>query len=390
MSNKQSLLKIVLPLLIIVVAGISAKLLLNLRQPPQKEEHVDRGFLVQVMTVDTSDVVIPLKATGTVSSGNEMDVTAEVTARVNEVSDNFVAGGFVNQGDLLFSLERTDFELALEKAKAEKEKIRLELTILENQATVARDQWHQIHPDKAPHPLTVYKPQLINAKAQLAAAEASIRQAELNLRRTQVFAPFSGLIVEKNIGLGQYVRAGNILGHIIDSSLAEVNIPLPLNDLAWLKIPGKNTDTKGSVATITMNLGSQKVSWQGRLTRSLGTIDSQTRMTTVVVRVDDPYGLKTTQPFPLVNGAFVDVDFSGITLSQVVSIPRGALRADSKVWTVDTDNRLQVQPVVIARKLHDRVLIKSGLKAGDKVVVSALAGAADGMKLRAIEVEDNQ
>ncbi len=390
MTKKRPSLKIILPLLILVVAGVCTKILLNQKQPPQKQEQVERGLLVNVLTVKKGNVTIPILATGTVTANNEMDVTAQISGRVTKVSQNFVAGGFVNKGDHLFSLEKADFEFALKKAEAEKEKIKLELITIESQATVARSQWEQINPDKKPQPLTVYEPQLANAKAQLAAAQASIRQAELNLKRTRVHAPFSGLIQQKNIALGKYVMPGTSLGYLLDSSVAEINIPLQPENLKWLEVPGTNVDTKGSTAKVSMNLGGQQVSWQGQLVRSLGTIDSQTRMATVVVQVDDPYGLKSLKTFPLVNGAFVNIEFSGITLNQVVEIPRAALHSNNTVWTVGPDNRLLIRPVTIGRKLYDMVVINSGLTTGEKVIVSALAGAADGMKLRPMDVEDNQ
>lgn len=388
MSKKRTQIKIFLPFLILLIAFVGARILLKQKQPPQKQEQVVKGALVQVITVEEKDVTVPVRATGTVTASREVDVTAEVSGRVTEVSRAFVAGSFVSQGDLLFSLEKADLELALERARAEKEKIKLELITLENQAAVARNQWQQINPGKEPPPLTVYLPQLTSAGAQLKAAQASIRQAELNLQRTRVHAPFSGLVKSKNIALGQYVRVGSSVGLIIDSGLTEIHIPLSPDNLAWLQIPKNGSRTAGSMATITMKPGDQSAARQGRIARSLGTIDPQTRMATVVVQVDDPYGLKSPQPFSLANGAFVDVTFSGITLHDVIEIPRGALRGDNTVWTVNTENLLLTRPVTVERKLYDHVLISKGLAPGEKVIISALAGAADGMKLRPTEVED--
>lgn len=387
MNNNRSALKTVLPLIIIIAGAILAAILLSQKKPPQKREQPTRGIPVQLLTVDKKEVTIPIRATGTVMTVSETDVTTEVKARVTKISPTFTAGRFVDKGEFLFSLEKTDFELALEKAKAEKEKIKLELITLENQAAIARDQWHQIHPDKQPQPLTVFKPQLDNIRAQLSAAEASIRQAELNIERTTIYAPFSGLIQNKKIALGQYVLPGNSVGHIIDSSLAEISVPLPLEDLAWLQIPAENNVALGSQAEITLNLGEKIARWQGRLARSLGTVDVQTRMATVIVQVNDPYGLHTPQPFPLLNGAFVDIEFSGITLPDIIEIPRSALRGTDMVWTAGPDNRLSVRQVTVNHKLYDRVLISKGLEAGDHVVISAVAGAAEGMKLRTVAVE---
>jgi len=389
MSNKRTRLKIFLPILILLIAFLGARFLIKQKQPPQKTKQIVRGALVQVITAKKNDITIPVRAIGTVTANREVDVSSELNGRVILVSENFAAGNFVNQGDLLFSLEKTDFELVLEKAKAEKEKINLELITLNNKAAVATNQWQQISPDKDPPPLTVYKPQLTSAKAQLNAALASIKQAELNLQRTQVHAPFSGLIQSKNIGLGQYVRTGSIAGHIIDSSQAEINIPLSPDTLKWLHIPQSGKNTTGSTATITMTAGDTNAVRHGSIVRSLGIIDPKTRMATVVIQIDDPYGLKSEQPFLLAKGAFVHVKFAGITLTNVIKIPRGALRNGNKVWTVNGENRLLSRPVTVERKLYNHVLISKGLLPGEKVIISALGAAADGMKLRPTEVEES-
>ena len=388
MSKRHTFIKIILPILIVVVAGLTTIIMIKQKPAPAKQDRVVRGIPVQVITTQKKDLPIPIRGTGEVAISSEINLMAEVGARVVEISPAFTKGGFVHKGELIFSLEKTDFELSLKKTKAAIEKIQLEIIQLENQSAVALNQWQQNNPTRKPHPLIVFKPQLKNARAQLAAAKASHRQAEINLQRTRVYASFSGLVTTKNLALGQLVKPGATVGRIIDSSLAEINVPLPPESLTWLHIPGQNQEIAGSKAKITMDLGDQRVDWQGELVRSFGTIDPQTRMATVVVQVKDPYGLEASRPFPLMNGAFVQVEFLGINLNDVIEIPRAALRADNTVWTVDTDDRLVITPVTIARKLYDRVLISKGLEADNRVIVSALSRISTGMILRPIQVEN--
>ena len=389
MSKKRTFIKIVIPLLIIFLGVAGARVMIKGRQPPAKQVKEVRGVLVKVITVAKSDVIVPVQATGTVSPCREVGIAAEVSGRVTAVNNLVAAGNFVKKDTLLFELQKVDYELALEKAKAEREKINLNLITLENQAEIARQEWQRLNPDREPHPLTVYGPQLANERAQLQAVEASIRQAAINLQRTKVYAPFSGLIKEENIAMGQYVMAGSTVCLLVDSAAAEIKVPLPPESLTWLTIPNQGVNSPGSAAVVSMKLGDKRATWHGRIVRSLGEVDPTTRMASVIVRVEDPYGLVKPHIFPLINNAFVDIEFSGTTV-QGIEIPRAALRDSDTVWLLGSDNLLITRPVSIIRKLYDRVIIGQGLEPGERVVVSPLAGAADGMKLRPLEMEAGQ
>jgi multidrug resistance efflux pump len=103
-----------------------------------------------------------------------------------------VAGGFFRQGERLFSIEDTDYRLALERAEATRAKAEYELATIESQAEVARVEWERLYEDSGeePNPLVLYEPQLKNARAALASAGSSVRQAEIDLERTRVRASF--------------------------------------------------------------------------------------------------------------------------------------------------------------------------------------------------------
>jgi hypothetical protein len=156
-----------------------------------------------------------------------------------------------------------------------------------------------------------------------------------------------------------------------------------LQDLEWLQLPRRGESGEGAAVTVRLVGAGQNYDWVGRLVRTLGDVEPQGRMFRVVVEVDDPYGLQSRQTGrpELAIGSFVEVLLQGKTLADVAVLPASALRDDGTVWVMN-HTHLKIRPVDVVRRTRDEVVIGGGLAAGDQVVLTALAGAAEGMKLR--------
>lgn len=387
MSAKQKAIKILLPLVILAVGVIVMRALILSRTPPQKEVRENPGALVEVISAVKQDKKLQIYGTGTVQPEQEVTITMQVDGLIEKVAPDFVAGSFFRQGERLFSVEAIDYELALDRAKSVLIKAENEITIIESKATVARREWERLKLDdqEEPNPLIVYEPQLQDAKANRAAAIAALKQAELDLQRTRVVAPFNCLVRSEEVGLGKYVRSGNSVAMIASVDAAEIVVPLPLDDLQWISVPGQDSDKKGARVTVSLKVGDRNYTWQGEVVRSLGEVDPRSRMARLVVRVNDPYGLgdgSNANKMNLELGMFVEVVFAGEVLTDVIELPRTALRENSSVWIMDNDLKLRVKHVQIARLEKQSVLISEGLQDGDKVIMTSLPGGVDGMKLR--------
>jgi RND family efflux transporter MFP subunit len=387
MSAKQKVIKILLPLVILAVGIIVMRVLILSRSVPQKTETINPGALVEVVSAAKQDKQLQIYGTGTVQPEQEVSVTMQVDGLIDKVAPGFVAGGFFGKGDLLFAVESVDYELAVDRARTALIKAENEITIIESKAIVARQEWERLKlgDTEEPNPLIVYKPQLEDAKANRTAAIAALKQAELNLQRTRVVAPFNCLVRSEEVGLGKYVRSGNNVAMIASVDAAEIVVPLPLDDLQWINTPGQGSGKKGSQATVSLKVGDKDYKWQGKVVRSLGEVDPRSRMARLVVQVDDPYGLhdrNTENRMNLELGMFVEVLFAGEVLTGVIEIPRTSLRENSSVWVMDNDQKLRVKHVGIARLEKQSALINEGLQEGDMVILTALPGGIDGMKLR--------
>lgn len=391
MSARDKFLKIALPLLILALGAGGAALLALSRQAPQKEKPEAPGALVRVATVEAVDHRVRVHATGTVQPHRQTEIVPQVSGRVVETSPRLVAGGFFREGELLFAIEKTDYRLAVDQAAASLAKAKLNLATVESRARVARQEWQELRQSDAekPNPLVVYEPQLEEAKANVRSARASLEQARVNLERTRVRAPFDSRVSSESIDLGRYVRPGNPVAVLSGTGRAEIVVPLALEEMGFLKIPGERGAETGSRATVRLEVNGETHTWEGRIVRSLGEMDPRGRMARVVVALEDPYQLQTAESGrpDLAMGLFVDLVLHGSTIPDVVRIPRRALREKTTVWLVDEQGELAVRPVKIARREKDNLFISEGLEGGERIVLTNISGAADGMKLRIAEAK---
>lgn len=387
MSARDTFLKIALPIIIIAAGLAGAAIMIKGRQAPMKERPQNPGALVRVLDVSPTDHRINVTATGTVQPQQQIEVTPQVSGRVVEVSPKFIAGGFFAKGERLFVIEAVDYELAAQQAEANLARAEMTLATVESQARIARQEWQRLQDgtDTEPNPLVLYEPQLKEARANVASARAALEQARLNLKRTVLRAPFAARVSSEQVDLGQYVRAGASVGSLAGTARAEIVVPLPLEELSHLHIPGRGSDGPGSTAEVRLDLNGRSCTWNGRVVRSLGEMDPRGRMARVVVAVDDPYQLNGERDGDrpdLAVGMFVEVTLQGSTLQDVFRIPRRALREDSRVWVVGDNDELRIRAVEVVRREKDHLYLDGGLEAGERIVLTNLSGAADGMKLR--------
>ena len=393
MRAKTIIIKGLIPAIILAVGFAGMQAMVLSKTPPKKQTRPNFGALVETIRVSPVDQPVTVWATGTVQPQMIAEIIPQVSGRVIGPSPGFVVGGFFKKGDLLFEIEAIDYELAAEKSRAAVAKAEYEVAQIESQARVARLEWDRIRLEKKgrPNPLVLYEPQLKNARAARASAQADLKQRLIDIGRTKIYAPFNCRIRSEAIDLGQYVTSGKSVAVICGTNTAEIVVPLPLHEVQWLCVP-KTFKGKacGSPATISIDVKGRSYSWQGIIERSLGEVDPKGRMVRLVVSVNDPYGLRLPadgERLDLAEGLFVDVILEGKTVSDVMPIPTGALRENSSVWVMNSDSQLDARKVEVIRREKEKVLIRGGLKSGDRLILTHLSGAVPGMKLRLAEEE---
>ncbi len=379
--------KIVLPVLIVLV-GLAVAVFI-VRAKPEAERQPVEAFapVVRVIEVEPVDVTLRVRSQGTVRSRTESTLVAQVSGEIEAVGRAFAEGGFFERGDLLVSIDRADYELAVARAEAQLAQAELRREQERAQAEVAREEWEDLGTG-TPSPLTLREPQLAEAEAAVRAADASLDQARLNLERTTIRAPFAGRVRAKHADVGQFVAPGSRLADIFSVDSSEIRLPIPQDQLAFLDVAldGARGEA-GANVLLSANLGGANARWSARVVRTSGELDPQSRMYNLIAEVEDPYR-RREEGAVLPVGLFVDAEIEGRTVENVFVIPRTALRDGSQVLVLD-DDRLEFRGVEVLRLQGEDVLVANGLEAGELVCVSALETAVDGMRVEPVREESS-
>ena len=381
-------LRILVPLIVIGAGGYAAFTMIQNRPAPETRAVEIPPPSVRVVVVQPENVRLKVRAEGTVAPRTETELVPEVSGRVTMISESLAAGGFFEEGEVLLKIDRREYELAVVQARAAVAQAELKLATEQEEAAVARKEWESLGQGE-PRPLVVRAPQIAEAKAMLASAEAAFEKAEYDLERTVVKAPFAGRVWEKRVDVGQFVSRGSSIARLYSVDYAEVRLPIPDSDLAYVNLPlayrGQKERAAGPRVTLMANFAGKRHRWQGRIVRTEGEIDPRTRMVQAIAQVDDPYGEARPGRPPLAVGMFVEAEIDGNTATNVFVLPRIVLRGADQVLVVDKENRLRFRTVGILRTESDQVMIRSGLEPGERVAVSVVEAAVDGMKVHVLE-----
>ena len=374
--------------LLIIAAGlVIATVLAMSRMAPEKKTEARLPPLVQLQVPKFASVQYQLPSQGTVQAKTETSLVSEVSGKIVEIADVFVAGGFFNQGDLLIKVEQSDYKTAVKAAEAALANAKAVLEEEKARAKVAERDWLNYTEGKAPA-LGLRKPQLASALAKVQSAEADLERALRDLSRTEIRAPYSGMVRSRSANLGQFVSRGNQLGVLLDTSIAEIRLPLALTELEDLGLPLESTN---SAFALPVTLSSEGFEWPAELVRTEGVLDEKSRVIYVVAEIKDPYQRKAkatdTSVQPLRFGQFVNALISGRQSVDVTQLPRHLLKPGNLVLVADAEMQLQLREVKLDRADQQFAYILSGFTAGDQIVTSPLANPLPGLKVRTAQTE---
>ena len=345
--------------------------------------------LVRVTEVEPHELVLRVRGHGTVVPRSESDLVPQVSGEVIWISPALVAGGFFDAGEALLRIDPTDYELALEAARAAVARAESELQKsrkeLERQQRLAESNAaSEARIDQAENAFR-------GAEAGLREARARRRRAERDLVRTELRTPYAGRVREESVDVGQFASRGAPLAKLYAVDFAEVRVPVPDRELAYLELPlgdraEEDAQQPGPPVSLRADFAGTQHLWAGHLVRTEGEIDPRSRTVTVVARVEDPYARRGngTRP-PRAVGLFVDVEIEGRRVEDAIVLPRPALREGNQVYVIDAEDRLRIRPVEVLRENGDEVVITAGLSAGERVSISPLRGAVEGMAVRVAE-----
>ena len=376
-------LKLLLPALVLSISLLSAWAIVAFRTPIKTSAPEAVIPEVQFIQLEPQNLRLTVTSQGIVTPREEIDLVREISGTVTEVHTGLVNGGFFAANDLLLRIDSRDYDYAVINAQAQVAEAKRVLMAEQAQVQQAENEWQALG-EGDPSELALRKPQLAEAQAKLQAAEAQLAKAKLDRQRCEIRAPFAGRVVSKQAGLGQYLQSGQTVARIYASDIAEIRLPIATEQLAFLDLPlNQNQQQPKQLPQVSLSaeVAGLKQIWHGHIVRSEAALDTASGQLYLVAQVDHPYQAET----PLISGLFVSAEIEGTVMPNLFSIPHHAINAMQKVKLVDANQRLHWQTVEVLKQAKDRVIIKQGLNAGDRLIVSELALAIEGMPVNAHE-----
>jgi multidrug efflux system membrane fusion protein len=315
---------------------------------------------------------------------DSVEVRARLSGYLNAI--HFQDGQMVKAGDLLFTIDRRPYQIALDQMRANLAQARANLAFAETDLARAQQLVH----DKT---ITeqVYDQRLQTkrvAEANVAAQEAQVRSAELDLDEyTELRAPVSGRIGDRRVSVGNLVTGGTsgnttLLATIV--SIDPIRFEFTFDEASFLRYErlakAGSTDlaSRNSSTPVALKLiDESNFVHKGRMDFVDNAIDRSTGTIRGRAVFANSNGLFTP-------GMFARVQVPGSAPYEALLVPDAAIgseQARKYVLIVDADNKV-VQKYVTPGQLVDNLrVIKDGLAASDRVIVNGLMRARPGQKV---------
>ncbi|MFC5080727.1 p-hydroxybenzoic acid efflux pump subunit AaeA [Vibrio thalassae] len=353
--------KWILPFAILGVAAGGFMLVEQTAPEIDDQKQVDTIPRVKTQILQAENHQVQISSFGEVVPLERTALSTQVSGEVTSWHPNFVAGGVVKRGEILFTIEKDNYQAAVLQAQAQLAQAQATLIEERAKAKVAERQAKKIK-DTQVSDLYLRIPQVLSAEASVKSAQAALRRANRDLANCEVEAPYDALVVSRSIGVGQYITSGAQVAELNNIESAEVMVPIAGFDAPFL--PDNIVGVKADV----ISKGRTNSVRDGVIMRDLGVVDSATRMANLVIRIDDPYALKTdAKPLPF--GSYVEVVFNGKQIPNLFKVPQ-ELVTDDRVWIIDQEDKLVPKTVHVLREEQANFYIDSGVKDGDELVLT--------------------
>ena len=355
--------------LAVVIAVVGGSVLLSASLGPDpapvRAAKPETRLTVSVMLPVVSSYRPDLTLTGTVEASTVTNIVPQVSGKVIKVSSSFRPGAKVSKGELLFAIEPSDYELAMQRTLADIEIAKSDLIRLEAEATAEKRIFMSSNPQRDIPDLIARVPQIAAANARIRAGEAARAAAELSLNRTKVYAPFDARVIDTQLDVGQVVTGTVSLGSIYSIDNLEVVAPVSSDDLRRIGNP------VGRVAHIVSDFAADR-QFEGSVVRQGATLDQFTRLGKVFIR--------TEANDRLTLGEFVSVVIEGDIIDSALGIPESGLTSRDQVWVVEGETLVERRVQVLGN--DQGLLMVAAFDTADGVVTTPPAGARDGQTVK--------
>lgn len=286
-----------------------------------------------------------LWVSGTVISRNDANIGAETDGRITWVAD---VGQTIQEGQPIAKIDKTDLELELMDNQARLESLQARERYL--QSNLERLESLALKNNASANQLDEARVELDMIIQDIRRAEVTVAQTRRRIDQTRVLAPFTGIVVERQVQVGEFVARGAQVARVVDTENREIRAQAPLSVSAYLR-EGLEVSVQHRDATAL-----------SPVKRVIPVGDERSRMFEVRVAASDP---------AWVVGSPVRVALPNSDPRQLVAVPRDALvlrGSEMFVLRVTNDNVVEKVKVATGIGLGRLVEVIGDVSGGDRVV----------------------
>lgn len=347
----KRILQIGIPVLVLAVIIVSRMNLFSAQaEAPIKGGGGVRGALqVTGMIAEFSESASGIRANGTLLPNEEVELVTEIVGKVRDIY--FEEGVSVNKGDLLLKVDDADLQAQLSRAEFQKKLLaeKLErLRILLQRESVSKEAFDQLQTD--------YN-----------MVEADIELLKVKINRTEIRAPFNGMMGFRYVSQGSYVQSNSKIATITDNSILKIEFT----------IPEKYVDLRLTGKAISFRVAGIPEDFMAKVYAIDPKVDDKTR--TILMRAR--YQNTNRRLLP---GMFASVSLRTGENNSYIQIPTEAVVPEmngKRMWVVKNGKATSVSVETESRD-QKNVEVVSGISVGDTVLTGGLMQLREGMGVK--------
>jgi RND family efflux transporter MFP subunit len=362
----------------LVAAAFGARISQARARDAEAKEAMEVEAVLTVRTAPATSKDLPqlVQITGSVRAGNEVQVLPKMPGRVTRVLVE--VGAQVKAGDVLAAVEAVDMALRVKQAQAQLQAVQAGLAQAQLQKEQAERGFNRARALKEKGALSVLEFEnaesgfrLAGIGVQAAVAQVSLAEANLGLSQksfddTRITTPVDGVVTKKQTSVGSMANPAMPAFAVQDQSTLKLEGTVPATYVPRLEV--------GMAVEVEVDeLPGRR--FAGKLARVAPTLEAETRRGAIEVELPPADGL-----LPYMFGR------ARIALGEtadVVVVPSAAVLSvggQPALYRVNDGKAELVRPQLGAR-VYDDVIVESGVKAGDQLVVSGEAGLKHGVRV---------
>ena len=396
-------------------------------KPPARKTIVEKKLSVATIPAVEQPVSLIISGYGQAEPVHIAEISPEVSGKVIKKHESLDLGGIIQEGEVLFELDATDYastatkaeiQVELQKNRTEQLKVSYEkdqgrLFAVQKNTVLSKSEYTRLknlyEKDRVGtlsaveaaersynslldteksllKSISLYPLQIAEARSSLADTQADLKTARLNVQRCVVMAPFTGRVKSASIETGTYVTIGTPVLTLADDSILEIQVALSdkeaFENLGLRAIgessslPSNLKEIQCRVETVTGNVSADFPATLDRVVK----YDSDARTLYLAARVsrDDPRHGEAT--IPLMDGMFCKVFLKGKSVENAIKIPASALNPNNTVYLARND-QLKTLSVKKVMEDGDHIYISGAFDPQDQIITTPLTNPIENSRL---------